>query len=119
LEGCEVDDGDGGLDTNRGVDGELMRKRDRGVSNGSCGIFICKVIVAIRGHVREGMLVEVLRTSRKWGMRRISGGSSPYMCCCVRVGSFKLPHLIVSKYIILINPHVLRIRISFPFYQIL
>jgi hypothetical protein len=119
LESCEIDDGDGVLDTNRGVDGEIMRKRDRGVSNGSCGVLICEVIVAVRGHIGEGVLVEVLRMSRKWGVRRLSGGSSPYMCCCIGVGSFKLLHLIVSKYVILIDLHVLRVRISFPFDQIL
>jgi hypothetical protein len=72
LEGCEVNDRDGSLDMNRGVDGELVRKQDRGVSNGSCRILVGEVIVAVRGHVREGVLVEVLRTSGKWGMRRLS-----------------------------------------------
>jgi hypothetical protein len=46
-------------------------------------------------------------------VRRLSEGSPPYMCRCVRVGSFELPHLIISKYVILINPHVLRVRIPF------
>jgi hypothetical protein len=119
LEGCEVDDGDGDLDTNWGVDGKLLRVRDRRVGDGSSRVFIGKVIVAIGGHVREGVLVELLRTSGEWGMRRLSEGSPPYMCCCVGIGSFELPHLIVSKYIILIYPHVLHVRVSFPFYQIL
>jgi hypothetical protein len=35
------------------------------------------------------------------------------------VRSFELPHLIISKYIILIDPHVIRVRVTFPFDQIL
>jgi hypothetical protein len=80
---------------------------------------LCEVIVAIGGHVVESVGVKELRSVGKWGMRRLSGGSSPYMGNCVGVGSFELPHLIVCKYVILIDPHVLRIWVPFPFYQIL
>jgi hypothetical protein len=31
------------------------------------------------------------------------------MCCCVGIGSFELPHLIVCEDIILIDPHVVRV----------
>jgi hypothetical protein len=65
------------------------------------------------------VLVEVLRSSGKWGMRRLSGGGSPYMRDGVGVGSFELPHLIIREYVILINPHVLRVWVSFPLHQIL
>jgi hypothetical protein len=119
LEGCEVNDGDGDLDTNWGVDGKLLRERDGRIGDGSGRVFISEVIVAVRGHVREGVLVKLLGTSGERGMRRLSEGSPPYMCCCAGVGSFKLPHLIVSKYVILINPHILRVWVSFPFDQIL
>jgi hypothetical protein len=44
-------------------------------------------MVAIRGHVGECVSVEVLRSSGKWGMRKLSGGGSPYMGNCVGVGS--------------------------------
>jgi hypothetical protein len=60
LESGEVNDGDGDLDTNWGVDGKLLRVWDRGVGDGSSRVLIGEVVVAIRGHVREGVLVEVI-----------------------------------------------------------
>jgi hypothetical protein len=117
LHGGEVDDGNGDID--RGVDGVLLRKWDRGVSNGSSGILIGEVIVSVRGHIGESVLVKEVRESRSGRMRRLSDESVPYMCCWVGVGSFELPHLIISKDVILIDPHVVRVRVSFPFDQIL
>jgi hypothetical protein len=55
LECGEIDDRDG--DNDRGVDGVHLGKWDRGVSNGSNWILISEVIVSIRGHVGEGMLI--------------------------------------------------------------
>jgi hypothetical protein len=46
LHGGKVDDGCDG-DMNRGSVGVFLGKRDRGVSNGSCRVFIGEVIVAI------------------------------------------------------------------------
>jgi hypothetical protein len=119
LEGGEVDNGDGDLDTDWGVDGKLLRVRDGRVGDGSSRVFVGEVIVAIGGHIRKCVLVEVMGSSGKWGMRRLSGGGSPYMRNCVGVGSFELPHLIVREYVILVDPHVFHVRVSFPFHQIL
>jgi hypothetical protein len=55
LHSGEVDDRDG--DRDRGVDGVLLRKWDRGVSNGSSRVFVCKFIVAVRRHTGEGVLI--------------------------------------------------------------
>jgi hypothetical protein len=55
LHGGEVDDRDG--DRDRGVDGVLLQKWDRGVSNGSSGVFESELIVAIRRHVLGCMLI--------------------------------------------------------------
>jgi hypothetical protein len=107
------------VDSDRGVDGKLLREGDGRVGNSSSRVLLGEVIVAVRGHVREGVVVKMLRMSRKWGMRRLSRGSSPYMCDGVGVGSFELPHLIISEYVILIDPHVFRVRVPFPFHQIL
>ena len=43
----------------------------------------------------------------------------PYMRSGVRVRFFELPHLIISEYVILIDPHVVRVRVPLPFNQIL
>jgi hypothetical protein len=107
------------MDSDRGADGKLLREGNGGVRNGSSRVLLCEVIVAVGGHIREGVVVKVLSSSRKWGMRRLSRERSPYMCNGVGVGSFELPHLIVSEYVILIDPHILRVRVSFPFHQIL
>jgi hypothetical protein len=72
LEGGEVDDGDGDWDTNWGVDGKLLRVRDGRVGDGSSRVFVGEVIVAIGGHVRQCVLVEVVGSSGEWGMRRLS-----------------------------------------------
>jgi hypothetical protein len=62
LEGGKIDDGDRSSDG--GSSGVLLGKWDRGVSNGSDGILVCKVLVAIRGHVSrfqwEGPLTQRL-----------------------------------------------------------
>jgi hypothetical protein len=68
-----------------------------------------EVIVAVRGHVSASVLVKEMRASRSRGMGRLSDRSAPYMCCCVGVGSFELPHLIISEDVILIDPHVVRV----------
>jgi hypothetical protein len=118
-ESGEVDDGDGGLDGNRGVDGKFLWEGDRGVRNGSSRVLLCEVIIAIRGHVVEGVGVKELRSVERRRVRRLSDDGGPYMCFCSGVWSFELPHLIFCKYVILIDPHVIRVWISFPFDQIL
>jgi hypothetical protein len=55
LEGGKIDNGDGPSDG--GSSGVLLGKWDRGVSNGSDGILVCEVLVAIRGHGRGCVLV--------------------------------------------------------------
>jgi hypothetical protein len=42
-----------------------------------------------------------------------------YMDFCFRVGNFELPKLIICEDVILIYPHVIQVRIAFPFDQIL
>jgi hypothetical protein len=73
------------VDSDRGVDGKLLREWDGGVSNGSSRVFISKVIVAVRGHVRCGVIVEELRTSKSRRIRRLSDDRAPYMCFCFGV----------------------------------
>jgi hypothetical protein len=58
LQSGEVDDRDGG------TSGVLLRKWDRGVSNGSDGIFVCELVVAIGGHRRGCVLIQELRASK-------------------------------------------------------
>jgi hypothetical protein len=41
------------------------------------------------------------------------------MCCRIWIGIFEFPHLIICKDVILIDPHVVRVWVSFPFDQIL
>ena len=43
----------------------------------------------------------------------------PYMRSSVGVRFFERPHLIICKDVILIDPHIVRVRISLPFNQIL
>ena len=43
----------------------------------------------------------------------------PYMCPGVGVRFFELPHLIISEDVILVDPHVVRVRVPLPFNQIL
>ena len=43
----------------------------------------------------------------------------PYMCSGVGVRIFERPHLIISEDVILIDPHVVRVRVPLPFDQIL
>jgi hypothetical protein len=119
LESGEVDDWDRGMDSDRGVDGKLLREWDGGVGNGSSRVLLSEVIVAIRGHIECSVVVEELRSSGRMRMGRLSDNRVPYMCFCFGVRSFELPHLIFCKYIILIDPHVVRVQISFPFDQIL
>jgi hypothetical protein len=115
LQSGEVDDGDG--DRNRGVNGVCLGKWDRGVSNGSGRVF--EVIVAIRRHILGCVLVKELRTSRSWGVRRLSGEGAPYMYFSFGIWTFELPNFVFREYVILIDPHVVRVRVSFPFDQIL
>jgi hypothetical protein len=62
LEGSKVDDGDGDIDG--GINGVCLGKWDRGVSNGSHRVFVTEVIVAVRGHTGECVLVKELRMGR-------------------------------------------------------
>ena len=43
----------------------------------------------------------------------------PYMRPGVGVGIFERPNLIISEYVIFIDPHVVRVRVPLPFNQIL
>ena len=52
-------------------------------------------------------------------MRLFVRSCRPYMCPGVGVGFFEFPHLIIREDVILINPHVVRVRVPLPFDQIL
>jgi hypothetical protein len=69
------------MDSNRGVDGKLLREGDRGVRNGSSRVLVGEVIVSVRGHIGESVLVKEMRESRSGRMRRLSDESAPYMRC--------------------------------------
>jgi hypothetical protein len=103
------------MDGDRGVDGKLLREGNGGVCNGSSRVLLGEVIVTVRGHIVGGVLVKEMREGRSGRMRKLSDESVPYMCCRVGIGSFELPHFVISKDVILIDPLVVRVRISFPF----
>jgi hypothetical protein len=84
-EGGKVDDRDRGMDSDRGVDGKLLREWDGGIGSGSSRVFICKFIVAIRGHIRCSVVIKELRSSESGRMRRLSDDRAPYMCFCFGV----------------------------------
>jgi hypothetical protein len=50
-----------------------------------------------------------LRSSSSGEVERLSEGGTPYMRCCVGVGIFEFPHLIICEDVILIDPHVVRV----------
>jgi hypothetical protein len=76
-ESGEVDDRDRGMDSDRDVDGKLLREWDGGVSSGSSRVLLSKVIVAIRGHIGRSMVVKELRSSERMRMGRLSDDGGP------------------------------------------
>jgi hypothetical protein len=117
--GGEIDDGDRGVDSDRGVDGKLLGVWNGGVGDGSSRVLMSEVIVAVRWHIMKSVGVKELRSVERMRVRRLSDDGGPYMCFCFGVWSFELPHLIFCKDVILIDPHVIRVWVPFPFDQIL